>query len=175
MRPVSPLGTHQTSPVTMYGTATEHLNGRPERNTGKFELLWKESARLCLLGYLAWLVRQQPRPPVPEVILDDVQVFHQHPSLGPPLLVILLLCPGLPRWFGQVIRCLGHGIVRPRLNKFILYIPLYQRLYTQEVAVKPGAEKSTYVSEHDTSLLEDLWLVVVVDVELREQNLVLVR
>jgi hypothetical protein len=54
------------------------------------------------------------------------------------------------------------------------YMYHYFSDYALEKWQKRSANKATYVSKHDTSFLEDFWLVIVVDVESRKQDLVLV-
>lgn len=65
------------------------------------------------------LVRQQPWPPVPEVILDYVQVFHQHPGFLPLLLVLLRLRLRLDDRLREAVG-LGRRVVSPRLHQLVL-------------------------------------------------------
>ena len=73
-----------------------------------------------LLGYLPGLVRQQPRPAVPEVVLDDVQVLDADPGLGPPLPVVLILRPGLRRRRLPLPLRRLRRVVRARLYELVL-------------------------------------------------------
>lgn len=52
-------------------------------------------SQLWLFRETAWLAREQPRPLIPKVVLNDIQMFNHYPRLGPLLLVLLSLSFGL--------------------------------------------------------------------------------
>lgn len=120
---------------------------------------------LSLLGYLAWLVGEQPGPPIPEIVFDDIQMLNYYPGLRSALLVLLSLSFALGQWLCQIINRVPE-FVRPWLHEFVLA--------TISSELHDKTKRVAYVSEYNAALLENLRLVVIVHVKLGEQYLVLV-
>lgn len=68
---------------------------------------------------LTRFVRQQPRPTVPEVVLNNVKVLHHNSRLCPSLPVILGLPLRLLNWPCQIVR-FGADVVCARFYQLIL-------------------------------------------------------
>lgn len=120
---------------------------------------------LRLLGYLAWLVGEQPRSPIPEIVFDDIQMLDYYHGLRSALLVLLGLGFALAQWLCQIINRVPD-FVRPWLHELVLA--------TISSELHDEAKRVAYVSKYNAALLENFRLVVIVHVKLGEQYLVLV-
>jgi hypothetical protein len=117
---------------------------------------------LRFLGDFSWLVGQDPRPSVPKVVLDDVQVIDQYSCFRTSLFIVFMLCLGLLDWLGLSFNSLSC-VMGSWVDEFVLRYTNVRHYGFLSMMVQ-----ATYVSEDDAALLEDLGLVVIVDVETRE-------
>lgn len=125
-----------------------------------------------LLGYPARLVGQEPWPPFPKLIPDDIHVLNHNGRLATTLPFFLRLRLGLLSRLGHSIG-LFLGVVGAWLDELVLHESKGSD-GLRNIQSLSEMTRVSYVSENHTALLENLWLVVVVNVEPREEYFVLV-
>lgn len=74
---------------------------------------------LWFLGDLSRFSREKPGSPIPELVFDDVQVFHHDSGLGPTFSILLLLRLGLLNGFCLSLDHLDD-VVAIGVDKFVL-------------------------------------------------------
>lgn len=124
----------------------------------------KSPPRSRLLGNLSGLIGQDPRPRIPELILNNVQVLNHHPGFGSPPLVPVGPAWGLRYWLSKPIHFIGH-VMAFGVNKLVL------RMTGQSAVGRVAgiADKiETHVAEDDATLAKHFWLFIVVYLEAGE-------
>lgn len=111
-------------------------------------------------------IRQNPRPFVPELVLDDIHMVDHNPRFPAQLAHLVLLRPRGRRVLWTTLFC--RRFLRPVLFQLIL------QARVSFGTVKRGPNQ-THLSINHAPLFKHLGLVVVVDPEPLKKDLVLIR
>jgi len=123
-------------------------------------------AALLLLRQSPATVRKQPRPLIPELILDDIDMLHRNDRLLFPLPLLLSLC------FRRLLLFVPCRL--PTFLAFVIRILYHKSHQSNTITPNAGRQRSTHVSVNRRAFLVHVVFVVVIYSEAREQDLVLV-